>query len=66
MNNGFPGGSVIKNSPANAGTRVQSLGREDPLEEEMQPTPVLLHGETHGQRSLPGYTVHEVPESDTM
>ena len=35
MNNGFPGGSVIKNSPANAGTGVQSLGQEDPLEEEM-------------------------------
>ena len=32
---GFPGGSVVKNPPANAGaTRdvVQSLGWEDPLE----------------------------------
>ena len=36
---GFPGGSVVKNSPANAGDAVKmwalSLGLEDPLEEEM-------------------------------
>ena len=29
---------------------VQSLSWEDPLEEEMQPTPVLLPGESHGLR----------------
>ena len=32
---GFPGGSAIKNPPADAGDRVQFLGREDPLEKEM-------------------------------
>ena len=35
---GFPGGAVVKNLPANAGDikeAVPSLGREDPLEEEM-------------------------------
>ena len=35
---GFLGGSVVKNLPANAGdieTQLQSLGREDPQEEEM-------------------------------
>ena len=32
---GFPGGSVVKNSPAKQETRVQSLGREDPLKHEM-------------------------------
>ena len=35
---GFPGGSVVKNPPANAGdeeTGVQSLGQKDPLEKEM-------------------------------
>ena len=37
-------------------TRVQSLGWEDPLEEEMQPTPVFLPGNFHGQSSLAGYT----------
>ena len=31
---------------------VQSLGREDPLEEGMAPTPAFLPGESHGQRSL--------------
>ena len=31
---GFPGGSVVKNPPANAGHAVQSLGREVPLEKE--------------------------------
>ena len=30
-----PGGSVVKNSPAEQGTWVQSLGGEDPLEKEM-------------------------------
>ena len=35
---GFPGGTLIKNPPANAGDArdsVRYLGREDPLEEEM-------------------------------
>ena len=34
--------------------RVQSLGREDPLEKG-QPTPVFLPGESREQRSLAGY-----------
>ena len=39
MKEAFPGGSVVKNLPANAGdvkTRVQSLGQEDLLEKEME------------------------------
>ena len=36
-------------------TWVQPLGREDPLEEGMQPTAAFLPGESHGQRSLVGY-----------
>ena len=32
---GFPGGSMVKNPPANAGDTGLILGREDPLEEEM-------------------------------
>ena len=32
---GFPGGSVLKNPPANAGDRVQSLGWEDLPEKEV-------------------------------
>ena len=31
----FPGGSVVKNLPTNAGDWVWSLGQEDPLEKEM-------------------------------
>ena len=34
---------------------VQSLGWEDPLEKEMEPTPQFLPEEYHGQRSLAGY-----------
>ena len=36
--------------------QVQSLGQEDPLEEGMVTTPVFLPGESHGQRSLAGYS----------
>ena len=43
---------------------VQSLGREDPLEEKWQPTPVFLPGKSHGSRSLAGYNRVE-KESDT-
>ena len=32
---GFPGGSVVKNPPANAGDVGSIPGQEDPLEEEM-------------------------------
>ena len=37
-------------------TQVRSLGQEDPLEKEMQPTPVPLPGKFHGQRSLLSYS----------
>ena len=51
---GFPGGSAGKNPPVMQETRVRSLGREDPLEEGMQPTLARLPKESHGQRSLAG------------
>ena len=35
--------------------RVQSLGREDPRRK-WQPTPAFLPGESHGQKSLVGYS----------
>ena len=34
----------------------QSLGWGVPLEKEQQPTPVFLPEESHGQRSLAGYS----------
>ena len=46
-------------------TRVQSLGGEDLLEEEMQPTPVFLPGDSHEQRSLVSYSVWGHKESET-
>ena len=47
---------TIKNLPAVQETWVGSLGWEDPLEESMATTPVFLPGESHGQRSLTGYS----------
>ena len=45
--------------------RVRSLGWEDPLEKEWQPTPVFLPGKFHIQRSLEGYSPKACQESDT-
>ena len=45
--------------------RVRLLGLEDPLEEDKQPTPVFLPGESHGQRSLAGYGPWGHKESGT-
>ena len=44
---------------------VQSLSPEDLLEEEMATTPVFLPGESHGQKSLAGYSLWGHKESDT-
>ena len=55
-------------------TQVQPLGWEDPLEKEMGNqyilqarilTPVFLPGESHGQRSLVGYSPGGHKELDT-
>ena len=59
---------MVKNLPDNAAdakTWVQSLGQEDPLEEEWQPTLVFLPRQSHGQRSLVGYSLYRHRESDT-
>ena len=52
---GFPGGTSGKELTCQCSeteTRVRSLGREDALEEVMQPTSVFLPGESLGPRSL--------------
>ena len=49
---GFPGGSDGKESACNAGS-VPALGR---WRRKRQPTPVFLHGKSHGQRSLAGHS----------
>ena len=56
---------MVKNLPAVQETQVPSLGWGDPLEKEMQSTPVLLPGESHGLRSLAGYTSYGCKELDT-
>ena len=53
---GFSGGSAVKNLPTMQETQVRSLGQEDLLEEGMATALVFLLGESHGQRSLAGYS----------
>ena len=54
---GFPGGSVVKNSPANAGEMgsVPGLGRS-PAEGNDNPLQYSYLENPHGQRSLVGYS----------
>ena len=61
---GFLDGSVGKNLLARQKTWVHLLGWEDPWRI-WQPTPVLLLGKSHGQRSLVGYSPRGRKESDT-
>ena len=56
---------MVKNMPAMQETQVQSLGQKIPWRREWQPTPVFLPGESHGQRSLVGYSPWGCKESDT-
>ena len=64
---GFPGDQMVKNLPATQETRVQSLGQEDPLEEEIAThssiltleipwTEAIVHGVKKSQRQLSYYT----------
>ena len=55
---GFPGGSMVRNPPANAENSedkglILGLG-SSPWRRKCQPTPVFLPGKSHGQRSLEG------------
>ena len=56
---------MVKNLLAMQETHVQSLGQDDPLEKEWQHNPIFLPGESHGQRSLVGYSPWGHKESDT-
>ena len=66
----FPGGSVVKKLPANAGD-IRDADVRDPWVGKIpwrragQSTPVFLPGESHGQRSLVGYRPQCHQESDT-
>ena len=54
---GFPGGSVEKSLPVDAGdaSSIPGLGRF-PWRRKWQLTPVFLSGTSHGQRRLAGYS----------
>ena len=47
---------TVKNPPAMREIWIQSLGWEDPLEKEMATHSSILPGESHGERSLEGYS----------
>ena len=58
---------LVKNLPAMQEMQemsIQSLGLEDPLEESMATHSSILAGESHGQRSLVGYSPGCHKESD--
>ena len=64
----LPGGSVGKESACSAGdpSSIPGSGREGSLwRREWLPTPVILPGEFHGQRSLVGYGLRGRKEFDT-
>ena len=46
-------------------TQVHPVGQGDPLEKGMATHSVFLPGESHGQRSLEGYSPWGLKESDT-
>ena len=64
VNKGLPGGSVVKNLPANTGDvgSIPGLGRSPG---EGNGIPVFLLGKSHGQRSLVGYSPWSHKELDT-
>ena len=68
-NQGFPGGTSGK-EPACQCRRHKRSGFDPwvwkiPWRRAWQPTPVFLHGESHGQRSLAGYSPWGHKEMDT-
>ena len=60
---------MIKNPPANAGDKRYGLYPwvgEIPWRRAWQPTPIFLLGESHGERSLAGYSPWGHKVSDTI
>ena len=53
---GFPGGSVVKNPPANAGDSFDPWVRKILWRRKWWHSPVLLPGKSLGQRNLGGYS----------
>ena len=55
---------MVKNLPGMWGIWVQSLVGKIPRRRASQPTPVFLSGESHGQKSLAGYSPWDHKKSD--
>ena len=63
---GFPGGASGKNPTCQCRRcRFDPWVRKIPWRRIQQPTPVFLPGESHGQRSLVGYSPQDHKELDT-
>ena len=58
--------SVVKNLHVMQETWVHSLGKEDPLEKEMQATPVFLPGKIPWTEEPGGATVHGATKDSDM
>ena len=56
---------MVKNLPAIQETWIQSLVGKIPWKREWQPTALFLPGESHGQRTLVGYSPWHHKELDT-
>ena len=58
---------MVNKSPVMQKTQIRfdPWVRKIPWRREWQPTPVFLPGESHGQRSLAGYSLWGRKESDT-
>ena len=61
---GFLGGSAVKNLPAMQRPRFSPWVGKVPWRRNWLPAPVFLPGESHGQRSLAGYSPWCCRESD--
>ena len=62
---GFPGGSIVKNLPANAGDTGSIPGWEDPLKKEMETQSSILAWEIPWTEEPGGFAVHGVARSCT-
>ena len=62
---GFPGGSAVKNPPANAGDTSSIPGLEDPLDEKMETHSSILAWKTPKTEELVGFSPWGHKESDT-
>ena len=61
---GFPGGSIVKNLPANVGDTGSIPGWEDPLKKEMATQSSILAWEIPWTENLVGYSPWGLEESE--